>query len=433
MKIFWALIYNIVIIPLTYLLFKIGGLFSDKIKRGIQGRKRLFPTLQDKLKNLPENKRRIWFHIASYGEFEQAKPVLTALKENDQDLAIIVSLYSPSAYENVEKFPSVDLITYLPFDSYLKAKKFISLINPQIAVFVRHDIWPNHVWQAQKKGIPTILFDASLRSDTSRFYPIIKNFNKYIYNTFDKILATSSKDLERLKQLYSKYGHLMAVGDTKYDQAIARSQEIERLQAVIKLDAFDGKQVFVAGQTHPSDEKHVLPAFKKLLEHVDNSIMILAPHEPTSENIASCEVELNAFNISYLRLSHYKKHQTKNNFQVLIVDSIGILANLYRFADVVFMGGSFRPGVHNVIEPSVYGIPILFGPKIQVSTEAQELAERRGAFIVHNADQLYEKLYTYFTNEAERQRVGRITNDFVAGNIGATQKVVRCIQTYLKC
>ena len=431
MKTVWALCYNIVVLPLTYLLFRFGGLFSDKIKRAIQGRKGLFQRLQEEIIRLPENKTRIWFHTASYGEFEQAKPVLSALKENDQQVSIIVSLFSPSAYENIAKFPAVDIITYLPFDSYWNAEKYISLIDPKVAVIVRHDIWPNHLWRAKKEGIPVILFDATLRPDSSRFYPIVRNFSKTIYNTFDDILAASHKDLERLKKLYSKHDHLQAVGDTKYDQAMKRSQEVEKLEAVIDLDAFDGKRVLVAGQTHLSDERHIIPAFKKLSAQIDNLIMILAPHEPTSENITSCEAALGALKLSYLRLSQYRKHQTNVDFQILIVDSMGVLANLYRFAEVVFMGGSFRPGIHNVLEPSVYGVPILFGPKIQVSTEAQELVTRKGAFIVHNADEIYEKLYAYFRNETERKQVGHITYELVMENIGATRKVVECIEKYL--
>ncbi|MBN1350750.1 hypothetical protein JXJ21_15135 [candidate division KSB1 bacterium] len=429
--VFWALIYNFILIPISYIAFRIASLFAEKVKLGIQGRKRLFPNLTEKINLLPSDKKRIWFHIASYGEFEQAKPVLNALKQESDRYSVIASIFSPSAYENIKSHPSVDVITYLPFDSWFNARKFLSIIRPDAAVFVRHDIWPNHAWQARKQGIPLILFDASLRPDTSRFFPIVRCFNRALFNSFDIIHATTEKDVERLSRLCAKKNNLLLTGDTKYDQARQRSLDTKKLEAVIDPGAFKGKRVLVAGQTHFSDDRHLMPAFSRLLGQIDDLFMILVPHEPTEDYIAATEATFKTLDISSLRLSRYRKHRTVVDFQVLIIDSIGLCANLYGLGEVAFVGGSFRPGIHNVIEPAVYGIPIVFGPRIEVSSEAQELVDRKGALIVNNTQDIFETLRLFFTDETERQRVGNIAQQLVSENIGATQKVVDSILSYL--
>ena len=431
MKLVWAFLYNAVLVPLSYIFFRIAGLFHSKIRVGIRGRTFLFRDLIEQLGHLPDDGPRVWFHISSYGEFEQAKPVLSALKQNHAQVSIIVSVFSPSAHENIKHFPAVDLITYLPFDSYGNAKRFIESIKPDVALIVRHDIWPNHVWRAQKCGVPLILFDASLRPDTSRLFAILRSFNRAIYNSFDDILATTPEDANRLNRIYTRKKPSQSIGDTKYDQAHTRSLDTQRLEKHFELTAFGGRRVFIAAQTHPSDEKHVFPAFKKLLKEIDDLVMILVPHEPSAENVAGYENEFNAEHISTLRLSEYAKGQSNRDFNVLIIDSIGLLANLFRFAHVAFVGGSYRPGVHNVLEPAVYGIPILFGPRIEVSSEAQELERRKGGHIVENTDEIYKKLQTYFTDETERKRVGDIAKKLVMENVGATEKVVNCILKYL--
>lgn len=421
----WHSIYNALFIPGLWILLRIGSLVNSKIRRGLSGRAHLFEELERSSLELKAS-RRIWFHSSSMGEFEQAKPIIAALREKHTDLDIVVSFFSPSGYDHSRNYKLADLITYIPFDSIANARRFLDLIRPTIAVMVRYDIWPNHVWELNKRKIPTFIANATLRRDSVRLKFPIKSFHEELYQQLTSILTVSKTDEDSFGQLGLKHPKVQTIGETRYDQVWQRSVEA-RKKHLIPEHVLKRKHVVVVGSSWDEDEDVVLPTFRRIAQYDANALMILVPHEPTLETLERIELQLNDHQRS-IRFSDLNDYSGE---QVILVDSIGILTTLYQYADVAYVGGSFRQGVHNVLEPAVYGIPVVYGPKHQNSQEAFELARRGGGFVVHDQQDCYRTLRLLLSNKKENSRAGSISLKLVKENIGATERFVKHLEQYL--
>ena len=418
MKNIWQFFYNFLFLPLFYLLIIFAGLFNRKIKNSIKGRKGIFEDLEQKCKSLNRSRETIWFHSSSYGEFEQAKPIIEQLRK-ESDLNIVVSFFSPSGYVNSRNYPYADLITYLPFDSPTNAIRFIEIIQPDIAVFMRYDIWPNHIWALKKKEIPCFLVDATMRGNSLRGLPLIKSFHKTLFRNIQKILTVSKEDANGFRNFNCSDEQLQVVGDTRFDRVHQKSLAAKESN-LIKQEVLKQKKVFVAGSTWEQDEGVILPAFVKLTKFDESAILIIAPHEPTLLRLEKIEHEF-ANKLSTIRFSHMNNYSDE---RVIIVDSIGILLTLYTYADAAFIGGSFKQNIHNVLEAAVYGIPVLFGPKIDNSQEAKQLVQAGGGMLVRGRKEAYRRIRSLFSNEELRVTRGKIAYDYVQKNIGATSKII---------
>lgn len=418
MKKFWQIFYNILFIPLLYAALKFISLFKQKIRKGIRGRKRIFEELILSSISLDKSKKIIWFHSSSLGEFEQAKPIIEKLKK-ETDNIIVVSFFSPSGYENSKKYPYADIITYLPFDSNWRAKRFVEVISPDLAVFMRYDIWPNHIWALKKKNIPCLLVDATMKKNSPRKLPIVKSFHKYLFEDFKKILTVSEEDVYGFMSFKCKTVQIKKVGDTRFDRVYNRSLASKESK-IISPDVLKRNKVLVAGSTWAQDEEILIPAFLKVLKFDENAVMIIAPHEPTLLNLEKLEHEFSGV-VSFIRLSHINNYA---NQRIIIVDSIGILSILYNYADVAFVGGSFKMNVHNVLEAAVYGIPVLFGPKIENSQEAKKLEEIGGGILVNDKRELYRSLRKLLSDEKFRTESGKKSFDYVEEHRGATERII---------
>ena len=418
MKSFWSLVYNILFLPALYLLLRFAGLFKQKIRKGIAGRKNLFDDLRANTKFLNHSGKLIWFHSASLGEFEQAKPIIEKLKIEKKE-NIIVTFFSPSGFDNSRKYPYADIISYLPFDTKRNAQKFVSIIKPDLYIMMRYDIWPNLIWKLKQNNIPIFIVDATMKNNSSRTLPGIKSFHKSLYKDISKILTVSKADAEAFKLFDMENDIVSVVGDTRFDRVYQKSLEaIDK--KLIHPDVLENKKVFVAGSTWEQDEEVILPAYTKLVKYDKDVILIIAPHEPTVLHLEKIENEF-AGNIKTIRFSYLNNYSGE---RVIIVDSIGILLRLYTFADVAFVGGSFKQNVHNVLEAAVYGIPVMFGPKISNSQEAKELLERGGGLMIRGKREAYRRLRSLFSDKDLRQARGKISLDYVQENIGATNKII---------
>ncbi|MBN1639400.1 MAG: 3-deoxy-D-manno-octulosonic acid transferase [Ignavibacteriales bacterium] len=413
----WFFLYNAILIPLLFVFFVIASLVNYKIKRGLQGRKNWQRELKAKLEKLDKGKKTIWFHSSSMGEFEQAKPIIEQIKKQNK-FNIIVSFYSPSGYENSLKYPFPDVITYMPFDSPGNAKKFLTLVHPHLAVFMRYDIWPNFIWQLKKQNIPSFIVDATMRKNSKRKWFLIKSLHKSIYKSITKILTVSKDDLDNFLDFDIEREKLKVVGDTRFDRVYQKSLDAKE-KKLFSLDFFVDKKVFVFGSSWEADENVIFPAFEKLAKYDENIIMIVAPHEPTLLHLEKIENEF-ADKLKTIRFSFINNYKYE---RIIIIDSIGILLTLYYYANVAFVGGSFKQGIHNVLEPAVYGIPVLFGPKIQNSQEAQELEEIGGGIVIRNRKEAYRTLRQLFWDEEFRKESGNICFNYVNTHIGATKKI----------
>ena len=418
MKNIWQFFYNFLFLPLFYLMIIFAGLFNRKIKNSIKGRKGIFEDLKQKCKSLNRSRKTIWFHSSSYGEFEQAKPIIEQLRK-ESDINIVVSFFSPSGYVNSRKYPHADLITYLPFDSPTNANRFIEIIQPDITVFMRYDIWPNHIWALKKKEIPCFLVDATMRGNSLRRLPLMKSFHKTLFRDIKKILTVSKEDANGFRNFKCSDEQLLVVGDTRFDRVHQKSLAAKESN-LIKQEVLKQKKVFVAGSTWEQDEEVILPAFVKLTKFDESAILIIAPHEPTLLRLEKIEHEF-ANKLSTIKFSHMNNYSDE---RVIIVDSIGILLTLYTYADAAYVGGSFKQNIHNVLEAAVYGIPVLFGPKIDNSQEAKQLVQAGGGMLVRGKKEAYRRIRSLFSNEELRVTRGKIAYDYVQKNIGATSKII---------
>ncbi len=418
-KKFWQIFYNIIFIPILYVILVIISFFDKKVRRGISGRKRIFEELILNRLTLDLSKINIWFHSSSLGEFEQAKPIIEKLKK-ETDVKIVVSFFSPSGYENSKKYPFADIITYLPFDSEWRARRFIEIISPNIVVFMRYDIWPNHIWSLKKKRIPILLVDATMKKKSPRKLPLLRSFHKYLFEDFTKILTVSDEDADGFKSFKCKNVQIKVVGDTRFDRVYSRSLA-SRESKIIDKKVFISKKVLVAGSTWQQDEDVIIPSFLKLLKFDNDAVMIIAPHEPTLLHLEKLENEF-AGQASFIRLSNINNYK---NEKIIIVDSIGVLSILYSYADVAFIGGSFKINVHNVLEAAVYGVPVLFGPKIENSQEAKKLLEAGGGIMIKDKKMFYRTLRKLFSDEKLIKETGKRSFEFVNKNVGTTDRIIK--------
>lgn len=418
MKKFWQIFYKIISYPLFHLFFLISPLFNAKIRTSVKDRRKLFEDLIINLAGIDRRKKMIWFHSASMGEFEQAKPIIEELK-SQKNVNIIVTFFSPSGYRNSLKYPNADIISYLPFDIIEPTERFLNIVQPDLAVFMRYDIWPNMVWQLEEKNIPHFIVDATMRDNNKRKLPIVKSFHKAMYSGVTKILAVSKVDVNNFKEFDIPDDKLKIVGDTRFDRVYQKSLQAKE-RKLFKDGFFDGKKVFVLGSSWDSDEDVMIPALLKLLKNDENVVCIIVPHEPTVAHLERMENILHGQykSIRFSFLNNYK------NERIIIVDSIGILLTLYYYSDVAYVGGSFKQ-IHNVLEPAVYGVPVLFGPKIENSQEALELVKRGGGIIVHNKKEAYKTLRKIFSDDNLRSAKGKICGDYVKENIGATEMILK--------
>ena len=425
MKNVWFILYNTVFIPLFWLLLHVAALFNNKIRRGIEGRRGLQKKIEHDILKLT-SKRRVWFHSSSMGEFEQAKPIIAALRKKYREINIIVTFFSPSGYDHSKNYKLADIITYIPFDTKANAHHFLDLIQPTAAVFVRYDVWPNHVWELHARRIPVYIANATMRTTSARFYPLLKNFHRLLFNNFESILTVSTKDADAFARFGLTHPSVEVIGDTRYDQVWQRSKDAKK-KHLLPPAILKGKKLLLAGSTWPEDEEILIPSIKKILQYDTDVLAILVPHEPTEDALEDVEIKIGSKprTIRFSNLNDYA------NERIILVDSIGILMALYQYARVAYIGGSFRQGIHNVLEPAVYGIPVVFGPKHTNSYEAMELARRGGGFTINDQQDCYRTLRTLLDDKKINELAGSLALTLVKENIGATDRFIQYMKKSL--
>jgi 3-deoxy-D-manno-octulosonic-acid transferase len=421
----WQYLYSYIIIPLLWVLLQAAGLVDRKVRRGIRGRVGLEQLLHKQISSLAPGLR-VWFHASSMGEFEQAKPIIAELKSRHPDVRVITTFFSPSGYDHSRSYQGADVISYLPFDSRAGARMFLETSRPDVAVMVRYDVWPNHIWELHRRGIPVMIANATMRSTTPRRMPVIRSFHHYLYDAIDSILTVSESDIQAFGAFRLRHARLAAIGDTRYDQVSQRSADARR-RHIVPAGILEGKKVIVAGSTWPEDEEVLLPAVLRLFAQRQNILLMLVPHEPTVGHLEELEAKLRG-RTSSIRFSGLNEYAGE---QVIIVDSIGILLTLYASAHLAYVGGSFRQGVHNVLEAAVYGIPVLFGPRHRNSREPLHLVEQGGGFVVNGTEELHRAMENLLVDDAARTAAGERALKFVRSQTGATGRFLDHLEPLL--
>lgn len=422
---FWHVLYNTIVLPVLWVTFHLLSLVNGKVRRGVRGRRGLFDSLAASVAKVGPGKR-VWFHASSMGEFEQARPIIAELLRRHPDVRIIVTFFSPSGYEHAMRHAVADVTSYLPFDTGRSAGKFLDLVRPDAAVLVRYDIWPNHLWELRRRGIPAMIANATMRKQSPRLLPVVRDFHHHVYDSLTHILTVSEADRAAFNAFSLTGPAVAAIGDTRFDQVSTRSTEARR-RHLMPEHVTKGRRVIVAGSTWGEDEAVLIPALRELSRRVPGLLTIIVPHEPTVARLEELETSLREFTTS-IRFSALNEYAGQ---QAIVVDSIGILMVLYASAHLAYVGGSFRQGVHNILEAAVYGIPVLFGPKHWNSQESLQLLECGGAFVVTDPEEVVRAAHNLLADESARRQAGARAAEFVMANIGATQRFLTYLEPHL--
>jgi 3-deoxy-D-manno-octulosonic-acid transferase len=427
---FWKTLYNTIAIPAMYLSFHIAARFHPKIREGIRGRKAVFETLENRLQSARPLERTAWFHFTSVGEFEQAKPLIEAIQE---DTRIVLTYYSPSVHPNVAKYPHCDAAAYLPLDTRRNAERLIRLINPSILVFSKFDIWPNLVWCASKHRVPVILIAGTLHPKSKRLAPIARAFFRSVHRDITVHCVISESDAERFRRLCPADAQIVVTGDTRFDSVYRRAMAVDADEQFLPGQSTLSRPSWLAGSTYLEEERVLLEAYHLLRENAPQPPhLILVPHEPTPERVSEIQEQLDARGFSYLRFSELKDGVDLSHIDIIVIDTVGILAKLYRIADIAFVGGSFHGSVHNVMEPAAMAKPILFGPTIHNAYEASVLKDRGAARLVTDAQEMAEVVKTWLADAAGRLQMGQIAKQVIEENLGATERTLVHLTAYVQ-
>ena len=408
------LIYNIGI-HLTHFALKCGSIFNKKIKKGVVGRKKTFKILQ---KNITKGDETLWFHCASLGEYEQGLPVFKELREHYNKHKIILSFFSPSGYDIRKNSPVADVVVYLPLDTKNNAKQFINIVNPELTVFVKYDIWPNFLNELKHRDLKAILISAVFRKNQSYF----KFYGKQLKNAlfaFEHIFTQNESSKKLLKSI--NYNQVTVSGDTRFDRV---SSQLKLDNTLDFIENFKSEKLcVVAGSTWPEDEALLINFINS--EVSKDVKFIIAPHNIKSSQIKNIKESINDRVVLF---SEKDKNQVLNA-KVFIIDTIGILSKIYNYSDIAYIGGAMgNTGLHNTLEAAVFGVPIIVGSNHQKFPEAQAMIDNGGMFSVSNQQEFDVILKELIENKEKRSRSGNNNSDFIKKNKGAVIQILNYLR-----
>lgn len=410
-------IYNLMTELVRLLLPFFGGM-NTKLKKGVDGRKETFEILH---KSIQKEDTVFWFHCASLGEYEQGLPVFEQLKSQYPHTKIVLSFFSPSGYEVRKENPITPITVYLPLDTKKQVLRFLELVHPRLVVFVKYELWPNYLKMLKNHSAKVVLISALLRADQYFFKFYGKSFQKLFFS-FDHIFT---QNLESKKLLNSiGYQNISVANDTRFDRV---SNQLNQDNDLPFFEEFiDDKICVVAGSTWLEDEEVLLPFLKK----ADKSIkFIIVPHVVTKQGITRLRETFGAMAVLF---SKYRQAKLSEK-QVFIVDTVGLLAKIYSYADIAYVGGGMGTnGLHNTLEAAVFGIPIVIGKNYEKFPEAKEMLQRGGLMSIKDQKTLEAALHKLIENKDYRKKCGEKNKIYIEDNKGATATILDKVSTLLK-
>jgi 3-deoxy-D-manno-octulosonic-acid transferase len=397
--------------------------FNSKAKFWVEGRKNIFERLGLTLLTNDGTTSLAWFHCASLGEFEQGRPVIEAFRVKYPTYKILLTFFSPSGYEIRKNYTGADFIFYLPADTPQNAKKFIEIVKPSIVFFVKYEFWRNYLIELEKQQIPVISFSAIFRPN-QLFFKSYGGFYSEILTKFKHILVQNQESFDLLKSIDIQ--QITLAGDTRFDRVKQIVDAKKEIQIAENFKA--NRQVFMLGSAWQTDMDVIIPLMN-LLKNDSNLTFVIAPHEIHQVEIMAWKKQIESKSICF---SEVKNDTKLTNYQVLIIDNIGMLSSLYQYADFAFIGGSFGKGLHNILEAATFGMPIFFGNKAYHKfQEAVDLVNQGGAYAIKSTEDLGKKLNDLRLNEVNKKKTDKISQNYVLQNIGATEKVMYVVESIL--
>ena len=429
----WKAIYNGLMLPLAYATVRTAAPFHHKLRETIEGRDGIEERWRASAERIEA--RPVWFHVASVGEYEQARPLISMLRESHPAIPVAISVTSPSGYkyitrkETLDERNNVKFVDYMPFDFEDNVRFCLASLDPRLLVFVKFDLWPNLVWGAADRKVPVVLIDATLSETSKRFTAFGRRFYSSIYPAINKILAISETDALRFRDCAPDHPAISVAGDTRFDRVMERKKNRAGARPAI---AASERVTVMAGSTWPKDEEHLLAPLARLARAERGVLLVIAPHEPSPARIEELLGWARSESLAGVRLSELSPAApAADTVNLVLVDSVGALAELYEHCDLAYVGGSFSTGVHNVIEPAIMGIPVLFGPVHKNSFEAMELLRADAASEVTCAADVESALGSLVRDDAKRKDMGERARRFVESKLGATARCYEAIREYL--
>ncbi|WP_439130768.1 3-deoxy-D-manno-octulosonic acid transferase [Polaribacter sp.] len=405
------LLYNILVFK-AQILLPVIAIFNKKIKLFVDGRKESFTKIS-KLKG--DNV--IWFHAASLGEFEQARPIIEEIKNNYNQYKILVTFFSPSGYEVRKNYKLADVVCYLPLDTKSNAKKFVQQVNPKLAIFIKYEFWPNLLNELNTKQVPTILVSGILR-DKQLFFKWYGGFMRKSLQAFHHFFLQDENSKKLLNTI--SFTNATIAGDTRFDRV---SKILEQNNTLDFIDKFKNNQyTIVAGSTWPEGEE-------LLINYINNNAsvgekVIIAPHNIKVDAILDLQQSINKKVIKYSDVIANKTEQPLKDYQVFIIDTIGILTKIYAAADVAYVGGGLKTGLHNILEPATFGIPVIIGNQYDKFKEAVDLVKIGGCISIKNQEEFTATFINLKNDENFRGLTGVINKKYIEDNLGATKRIM---------
>ena len=405
-------LYNLLLLFASQIV-KLLALFSPKIKLFVEGRKTVFQSLESKISSSDKS---IWFHAASLGEYEQGLPVMEKIKKEFPNHKIVVTFFSPSGYEVRKNNSIADACVYLPLDTKSNAQKFLKLVHPDLVFFIKYEYWPNYLNELKKLNIKTYLISGIFRENQA-FFQWYGGFYRNALKAFDYFFVQNESSKVLLQKL--GFNNVKISGDTRFDRVVSI---LERDNSLDFIKLFKNNTItIVIGSSWPKDESLLVNYINQTNEKVK---FIIAPHNIKVEQIQELKNSITKKTVLFSE----KENTDLSNYDVLIVDTIGILTKIYSYAEIAYVGGGFgNPGIHNILEPATFGIPIIVGPNFTNFAEAVALVHQEGCVCVANQNELNDAFSNLISNEDIRHEKGHICSTFVQMNKGATNVIMKHI------
>lgn len=396
------IIYNIGIY-LYRLAVKLASVRNHKAKLMIEGHKTLFADLKEKVAS---DGGYIWIHSSSLGEFEQGRPIIEKIKESNPQTKILLTFFSPSGYTVRKDYPLVDVVSYLPFDLPGNVNRFLDMVKPQMAIFIKYEFWGNYLSELNKRDIPTYIVSAIFRRNQIFFKPYGGMFRKML-RSFEHLFVQDKASEELLKSI--GVNSVTVAGDTRFDRVAEIASQAKELPLFEKFSK--DSYVMVVGSSWQADEDVYVDYFNA---HPELKL-IIAPHEINDSHIQHIMSKIKR------PILFYSQSEGKNpaDYDCLVVDCFGLLSSIYRYGDIAYIGGGFGAGIHNVPEAAVYGIPVVFGPNFKKFKEARNLIEQGGSFTISSKEE-FENVMKRLSDKTFRQEAGKIAGEYINCNTGAT-------------
>lgn len=413
-------LYNLLIHFVGFLL-KFVALFNPKMKLFVDGRTDVFEQIKQKISSVDKT---IWFHAASLGEFEQGIPVMEKIKLKFPNHKIIVTFFSPSGFEVRKNNAIADLTIYLPLDTQQNAKQFLELIHPEMVFFIKYEYWPNYLNELKKRQLKTYLISGIFRKNQA-FFKWYGGFYREALKTFDYFFVQNESSKKLLVSL--GFHNVKISGDTRFDRVVSILERDNSLDFIAEFK--NNTTTIVIGSSWPKDEEVLVNFINNSAENVK---FIIAPHNIKPEQILELQKSITKKSIlfSELELSvRTGRDLSLREYDVFIINTIGLLTKIYSYADIAYVGGGFgNPGVHNILEPATFGIPIVIGPNFTHFAEAIALVNMEGCVSISSQNQLNDTFSNLLSNEDIRHEKGHICSTFVQMNKGATKVILNHLE-----